>query len=420
MTAYGKNIRNQIKKLKQRLDHLETELSKPGVFKRSLISQIQRALAEIKQKEGELKEHLKEDLRPLSSPKVFGSEVTQGLPEYELVAGKDTLIRVFVGAKVPDNAIASTQNFNNIGTTQLKRFEFDHFPAFATTKLDFATLQVSGPNGLSFETPAQMSGRFTNFSKSFSEDDNVNFYISGNLLNRVGKYRFVARFYRDGILVGTNNLGIHQFKDTKDLRLLIVVDTWPMPNEAWPILFRSLEYLQRNMPIRTGIAPFDSDLTAGLRFYIDPVPFNPNWPTWEPVAQYLADFNQRQATEGKPDRADKIMTIRTQQVGEALLAGTALRPGEISGVVLNVNPSGANYLATVISQEIGHNFNLGHAQNQSIPAASMFDLLNKKSLSTALNIMYNPVSNNEQCLFSAEDWSVVRQGLLRLNSTGPV
>lgn len=70
--------------------------------------------------------------------------------------------------------------------------------SYGSSRLDFATLHVSGPRGLSFELPGQMSGLFTNTSKSLSEEDNVNFYIAGDMLSRVGSHRFVARFYRDG------------------------------------------------------------------------------------------------------------------------------------------------------------------------------------------------------------------------------
>lgn len=418
MTDQCKNIQAQINGLVQQVKFLQNELSKPFVSKRSIIHQIKKTQEEINQKKKELTECLAVSHPPLSDPKVFGSEITQGLPEYELVAGKDTLVRVFVGVRPQVLSPLMAKDFGSSEPALIKNLHFD-LPVFGSSKLDFATLQVSKSGGSIFEVPGQMLGHFTNYSKSLSEDDNVNFYIPGNLLDRVGSYNFVARFYRDGILVGTNDLGTHRFNDTKDLRLLIVVDTWPMSAEAWPTLFRTLEFLQRNMPIRSGIAPLDSDLTAGLRFYIDPVPFDPDWPAWGPVAQYLTEFNLQQAANGKPDRADKVITIRTQQEGEPTLAGTGQMPGKISGVVLNVNPPGDSYFATVVSQEIGHNFGLGHAQDSSISATSMFDLLNRKSLPTALNIMNNPVSSSESRLFSPQDWSTVRQELLQLNSTGP-
>ncbi len=412
-------IRDQIRALEQQVDLLQEDLkTAAGALKQALIFLIKQTQAEIAEKEDELKECEGVADPPLSDPKVFGSEITQGLPEYELVAGKDTLARVFVGAKQPVVLPVAATDLKAKKLSLQKRLHFD-VPPYGSSRLDFATLHVSGSGGLSFEVPGQMSGLFTNTSKSLSEEDNVNFYIAGDLLLRVGAYHFVARFYRDDTLVGTNDLGTHQFNDTKDLRLLITVDTFPMPVEAWSTVFRALEFLQRNMPVRAGIAPMDSDLSAGLRFYVDPVPFDPDWPAWGPVAQRFTEFNQQQAANGKLDRADKVMTVRTQQTGEGPLGGTAQMPGNISGVVLNVNPPGDSYFATIVSQEIGHNFNLGHSQNPLIQAASAFDLLNRKSLSAAQNIMFNPVGSNEFCLFNAQDWSTVRQGLLQLNSTGP-
>jgi hypothetical protein len=74
--------------LTQQVDLLQEELkTAAGALKQALIFLIKRIQAEMEP--------------PLSDPKVFVSESTQGLPEYELVAGKDTLARVFVGAKQP-------------------------------------------------------------------------------------------------------------------------------------------------------------------------------------------------------------------------------------------------------------------------------------------------------------------------------
>lgn len=417
MADFCEHIRDEIRALEQLIDSLQEQLqTAAGPLKQGLIALIKQTQAELAEKQDELEECEATPRPPLRDPAVLGFEVTQGLPEYELVAGKDTLVRVFVAARQPVVLPIATKDFNLKKSSLSKRFHFD-VPPYAAARLDYATLDVSG--SLDFEAPARMSGLFTNTTQSFSEADNVNFYIAGDQLLRVGSYRFVARFFRDGKLVGTNDLGTHRFHDTKDLRLLLTVDTFPMPVQAWSTVFRALEFLQRNLPVRSGIASMDSDLTAGLRFFVDPVPFNPDFPAWGPVAQRFAAFNQQQDARGRPDRADKVMTVRTQQPGEGLLGGAAQMPGNISGVVLNVNPPGDSYFATIVSQEIGHNFNRGHAQNSTIPAGSAFDLLNRKSLPAARNIMFNPVGPSEACLFSPQDWSAIRQGLMQLNSTGP-
>lgn len=419
MSDQCRHVREQIRTLEQQVDLLQQKLqSTSGTLRMALLYFLKRTQGELAEKREDLRECEAAAQPPLSDPRVFGSEITQGIPEYQLVAGKDTLVRVFVGAKQPVVLAVAAGDLDQEGLSLPQGFHFD-VPLYGSSRLDFATLHVMGPGGLDFELPAQMSGVFSNFSKSLSEKDNVNFYVPGRCLARVGSYRFLARFYRDGILVGTNQLGTRRFDGTKDLRLLITVDTFPMPLEAWSTLFGALKLLQRNLPVRSGIAPMDSDLSAGLRFYVDPVPFDPDWPAWGPVAQRLTGFNQQQAADGKPDRADNVMTVRTQQPGEGALGGTAQTPGKISGVVLNVNPPGDGYFAALLSHEIGHNFNLGHEQALAISTASAFDLLNRKSLPEPRNIMFSPVGTSETSLLGSDDWNTVRNGLLQLDSTGP-
>lgn len=323
---------------------------------------------------------------------IFGSEINQGIPDYEAVAGKDTLVRLFVGAR-------------NAST-----------PA----RLDFASLKVTGPDGSEFTIAGQMStGEFSNISQSYDETDNVNFYIPGNLLSRVGSYQFKTIFYRDGSSVLNRSLGKKTFNATKDLRLLIVVDTWPMPVNAWNTLTKTLKYVSRNFPIRSGIGPMDGDRTLGLRFAIDPVPLDPDWPEWGPVRKKLTAFNNNQATNGRPDRADKIITVRTQQPSEPPLGGVGEMPGNVSGVTLNLYPPGDSYFASVVCQEIGHNLGLAHSQNATITAGPAFDLLNRKSRPSPRSIMFNPVVDSDYTFFRPDDWKAIREGLVRLNSTGP-
>jgi hypothetical protein len=91
MSDQCEHIRDQIRALELQVDLLQEELkTAAGALKQALIFLIKRTQAEIAEKEGELKECEAVAEPPLSDPKVFGSEITQGLPEYELVAGKDT------------------------------------------------------------------------------------------------------------------------------------------------------------------------------------------------------------------------------------------------------------------------------------------------------------------------------------------
>ena len=364
---------------------------------------------------------------PLQDPRIFGSEVTQGLSGYELVAGKDTLARVFVGRR-PDLvlSVVDTSDSSQYDAARAMHFDlppFDRAPFFGS-RLDFAALRITGPNGLDIEVAGDLGdGLFSNFTKRFSEDDNVNFYIEGRQLPAAGQYSFDARFYRNGQLVGTHALGRHRFFPTKDLRLLIVVDTWPMPTAAWNTLFESLNYVHRNFPVRAGIGPLDGDQTAGLRYLIDPVPFDPDFPGWMPVRQRLDAFNAQQQSNGKSDRAEHILTVRVQQDFEGPLGGVGESGpgGRVSGVTLNVNPPADDVFATLICQEIGHNF-LGsaHTPDPSIAEPAAFNLLDREAIGSPRSIMFGSYTGNRNTdsLFLPADWNKIRAGLMDKNATG--
>jgi hypothetical protein len=418
------HIRHEIRALEQKVDAAQADLeTERGPDDEVLVSRIMRLQAEIGQKEADLKESEAAQDPPLTDPHVFGWEITQGLVEYELVAGKDTVVRVFVGLDQPRVQLAAPADFGE-GTISLpKGFHFDT-PWGGVSRLDYASLEVTKPDGTRFEVPGTMLGEFTVGPRSLSEEDNVNFYIDGELLSRTGYYGFVARFYRDGRVVGTLTMSKRRLLDTADLRLLIKVTKYPMPDAAWDTLLRALEYLQRNLPVRAGAAPMDSDLDAGLRFYIDPAPYDSGWPEWEEAKAALEAFNQRQQELGNPDRADKLMNVRTQQDGESAsdLGGVGETPGVISGVQLATDPPGDSYFASIVSQEIGHNFGLMHVLERPLPFATPFDVLNRRSLQEAHSIMFQAVgvtSPSERRLFHPDHWSKIRQTLLTFNSTGP-
>lgn len=166
---------------------------------------------------------------------MFGWEITQGLVEYELVAGKATLARVFVGFQEPRVQLFAPAELG--GVSLPAGFHFDE-PWGGVLRLDYASLEVTHiPTGARFEVPATVSGEFS--IPGLTEDDNVNFYIDGRSLWRTGEYGFVARFYRDGSLVGTNSLGKRRFLETADFRLLIKV------NRIRPLTPRGTRYSGR-------------------------------------------------------------------------------------------------------------------------------------------------------------------------------
>jgi len=351
----------------------------------------------------------------LTDPRVLGREITQGLAGYELVAGKDTLFRVFLG--VPEDVLAPP--VLPAGATALMVNE----PVFHTSSLEFAAISITRPDGVSFEVPGNIDdGTITNFTKSYSTDDNANFWVSGEQLASAGEYTAVARFYRAGALVGVVDFGAHTFHSTKDLRLLIVVDTWPMNAAAWATLVGSLQHVHRAFPIRAGVGPLDGNPQLGLRYRIEPEPFDPDWPAWGPVRQRLAQFNASQQARGL-DVAEHIQTVRIQQPGEFPLGGVGEQgPGKsVSGVTLNVNPPADAVFATLIAQEIGHNFGLRHTPEPAIDDPAAIDMLGRRSVASPRSIMYNFYSGtpSENGFFVPSDWAGVLQGLVASTSTGP-
>ena len=423
-------LREEIRVLEGRVDDAREKLEAvPESGSEELTALLLRSQAEIAVKEADLKLIAGVRDPPLTDPHVFGWEATQGLVEYELVAGKDTLVRVFVGARRPDIFLPLA--------AELSLPSSFHFadPFEIVSRLDYATLEVTPPSGSRFRVPATMSGEFS--APSQSEEDNVNFYIVGDQLSRAGKYEFVARFYRAGALMGTNPLGSREFLETGDFRLLIKVNTYPMSDAGWDTVLRSLDYLQRNLPVRAGVAPMDSDLSAGLRFYIDPTPYDPGFsdtPKWGNAHLALSVFNLSLRPSllpwGNADHADMLMNVREQQPNQPSQPGSAEGsqaagggPGVICGVQLQVYPPGDDFFATVVSQEIGHNLIPldSHTQTEALATASAFDLLNRKSLPEVHTVMYGLVgsgSPNEMRLFEPAHWSKMRKRLLTLNSSG--
>ena len=267
-------------------------------------------------------------------------------------------------------------------------------------------------------------GKFDQFSKSYSEKDNANFYIDGSQFPVSGNYRFDVQFFRKGLLVGTHKLDDRSFHKTKDLRVLIVVNTWPMPVEAWNTLFDSLQYVQRNFPIRSKIGPLDGDQTVGLRYKIIPKPFDTGFPEWIPLRAALDEFNTSQEQDGKPDRADHVVAVRIQQDFEAPLGGVgeAGPGGRVSGVILNVNPPADDVFATLICQEIGHNFLGGvHTPSPDIDDVAAFNLKDRKAINSPRSVMFGFYTDNRNTdsFFIPADWKNIRLGLLDKDSTGP-
>jgi len=136
------------------------------------------------------------------SLQIFGGEVNQGLSGYSLVAGKDTLVRVFVGAGL------------NLGVTT------------SALIIDRAELDVkNNTTGAVFtSTSAVINNPITNFNQQYSEHSNVNFYLNGPKLP-AGDYQFTARLYSNSVTAIREfdfNGITYSLGPTADLRVLLV------------------------------------------------------------------------------------------------------------------------------------------------------------------------------------------------------
>ncbi|NOE18057.1 hypothetical protein GS634_07955 [Ruegeria atlantica] len=436
MSAHCQSIRDEIETLEQSIELLDIQIQNTvdPIQKSALFRFRKQSLSLLQRKRGALKA-CEESGPPL--PQVpadmsdFGSEVTQGIPGYELVAGKDTLARIFVGRRPPVVVMASELLDDADSDYSSKALGFDlnslpiHSLPFNPARIDYAELEISGPSGTTVIPGDIGDGVFSNDTKSFSEDDNINFYIRGREISKPGRHRFTARLYRNGTLVGEKSVGQPQFHPTKDLRILVVVEIFPFPAVKWEILFQALEDLSRIFPIRSGLAPLDGDQEAGLRYRIEPIPIDFAWPDRTPVAQRLAAFNQEQSAAGRPDRAEHVLTIRTQQPGEMPLGGSAQSGpnGSIAGVTLNVDPPMDNSFGTLVSHEIAHNFlTVPHVGDEGValnePAA--FDLVARKSVGNPRALMYRiyNLTPNGTAFLVPDSWRTIRERLLTRSSTG--
>ena len=56
-----------------------------------------------------------------------------------------------------------------------------------------------------------------------------------------------------------------------------------MPAAVWNTLSEALKHVHHAFPVRAGIGPPNGGLVGGLRYAIDPNPFDPGFPGWGPL-----------------------------------------------------------------------------------------------------------------------------------------
>src|SRR5439155_14078369 len=173
-------------------------------------------------------------------------EVNQGLPDtmYPLVAGKETLVRLYLGSSVASGFAA----------------------------VDLGMLTIIGPNGTSVRFADIPKRTFNNPVRTFSEKANANFYLDGSEVPLSGGYTFIVDLFSFGADVYHAQLTAN-FQPTRDLRFVVVnwSDGKPVTPtiQVWDELAseqRAIATLARVYPVRRGVG-FQANCTnCGVQF----------------------------------------------------------------------------------------------------------------------------------------------------------
>jgi PKD repeat protein len=184
-------------------------------------------------------------------------ERTQGLSTYPLVAGKDTLFRLLTASSAAAAAGAAIP-----------------------VTFQSASLTLTAPDGKATKVPAQFyTSRFMNPPKVVnpSERYNINFYVSGDVLDQSGDYKLEYAIQGAGgcTLAGPAATSVELQPHKDDLTVLIfwggVYDgtSFVLPDQgSQSAIFEVFEEMGRVYPVRNGVSKLGQDLTAGVRFAI--------------------------------------------------------------------------------------------------------------------------------------------------------
>jgi ligand-binding sensor domain-containing protein len=372
-------------------------------------------------------------------------EVNQGLPDdmYPLVAGKETLVRVYVGSSVPNAFVA----------------------------IDSATLTVIGPSGMVFRSAVIPARVFNHTVRNFSELRNVNFYLDGSEIPTSGDYEFVVDVRAGGASVYSASV-VKTIERTKDVRLLAVI--WYERGASGGVkaglsttdtvsLQKAMATLGRVLPVRRGVGPVEVDRSRGLRWeatlrHIPLEYFTTGTPRSVPVIcdkntgykgfDYVVGamegerswYNGWLARQGAADRFDDSAGFISLDLNPIFLDGCANMgsPGSIARG--NMNALIGDATGAVVSQELAHNFGLvqdasptsdkgGHSVNELVLAPSgtvtesrSFNLATRRAITQPHTVMQgsccNGIESNDTQLFEPVDYAPLMQSIRSLNSTG--
>jgi ligand-binding sensor domain-containing protein len=170
--------------------------------------------------------------------KIFGYEVHQGLPQYPLVAGKNTVVRVFVGTDNPNGLCAYA---------------------------DQAVLQIlSGADEWAYlanlaNGGIANSGEFCNSTQQVSKDGSIDFVIPGEILEANRTYFMGVGASMRFINHPARNLGIYRFSATDDIRIHASIPAWSNDTTQRMALDNSMSTQARTYPVRDGWGSIGGD-----------------------------------------------------------------------------------------------------------------------------------------------------------------
>jgi hypothetical protein len=346
--------------------------------------------------------------------------VTQGSVGYNLIAGKQCLIRVFTTTANLQQASAAVMTIAGVGQA--------------------SAIIVPSANWIAEVAPPQ--------------GPSVGIIVRGFAFARPGVYQINVILISNSGLTLANVFAELSFRSTRDLRLVIVPLQGSGPNRGFlptPAWYDDIRAAMRRLgsmlPVRDCVHSGLNHGAAGLRYHVaQPME---GWPCEVNAGpqDYFAEINQINASAGpNDDTADVNVLYRPVQPllneqpgGNANYCGTPRRPQCIGG-----QWAGIEMTAPCMAQEIGHTFclepsgsphyedpsNPKHSKDPQIVDVFAFDFVRRVPYDppSAPALFLGDVMNNlgdgvwqgaNSVLYNVYDWNWLADQFSQLNSTGP-
>jgi len=324
-------------------------------------------------------------------------EVTQGAPEYPLVLGKDTLVRVVLGNPNPSARPLSAS---------VSRVELE--------------IRDGGER------------RITLRKRWDTRHTAMSFFLPGHLLwvedAVTYSYRFTVRLFNGDDLVAQAST-TSRFLRNADLRLLLVPVMAPLRPADFRELARGLAIVSRDFPIRTGIDRLTPGVSAGLRYRIGaplsvPARFRDgagrlrcDGPSLLWLSRQLlllqAVYNLTALPEAQADHVVGLVPVNriSPKCGAN---GLAERYGLYAWVALLSGHTGK-----ALTMEIAHNLGAVsplaahhnpvvpyHSRNRTWYSPGLVDLFSQRFLTQAASVMFPGIVGSElETLFEPDDYA---------------